>query len=168
MYFREKYEPNIINPLTNERIVQDWCNKYHAFIRINDLSSYWAGFSNMYGQLNGLSVIEAGSFSYMISLAMTGLGVSCSTDMYFREDNIEYRMLKIYDDLKEEFDDEEDVAKELFFAMFELYLYDIEDYTYKTNSLSFRLSQSMYDKFMDVDGETKTEKLGNLLRRWNE
>ncbi|MBP5422978.1 MAG: hypothetical protein J6Y78_11110 [Paludibacteraceae bacterium] len=164
MYIEEKLLPNIIMPLVTERTVQKWCDKHHVFIRVDsDLSTYWAGFSNMYAQLKGLSYIEAGSFSYMVSMFMTGMGVSCGTDMYFREEDIELKILRIYDELKENYDDDEILGKELFDKIFQLYKYDIEKYTLKTNSLNFRLSQIDYDRFMNVMGKTKSDKLRSLL-----
>ena len=169
MFIEEKLLPNIIKPSVTERSVQSWCDKHSVFIRVNsDWSTYWAGFANMYGQMNGLSFIESGSFSYMVSMFMTGMGVSCGTDMYFREEDIEYRILKIYDDLRETTDDEEELAKKLFYEIFDLYKNHIEKYSLKTNSLNFRISQSDYDRFMDVDGKTKIDKLRLLLRIYYE
>ena len=169
VFFKEKYEPNIINHLTNERIIQQWCDAHSIFLKVNaDNSTLWAGFSNMYGQTNGLSYIEAGSFSYMVSMFLTGMGVSCGTEMYFREEDIEYRILKIFDVLKNEESDEEELAKKLFFAIFDLYKNEIEKYSFKTNHLTFRLSQSDYDKFMLVEGESKVDKLRVLMRKYFE
>ena len=167
MYFKGRYKPQIINPLVTEKTIQRWCNTHNVFIDVTaDDSTLWAGFSNMYGQMHGLSVIEAGSFSYMISMAMTGMGVSCGTDMYFREEDIEYRILKLYDELTEECSDEEELAKKLFYEILDIYRWDIEKYTLKTNALNFRLSQSDFDRFMDVPGSKKSEKLRFLLKKY--
>lgn len=165
IFFTENYEPNIIIPTTSEKTVQRWCDTHNVVINVrSDLSTYWTGFSNMYGQLNGLSYIEAGSFSYMVSTFLTGMGVSCGTDIYFREDDIEYHLLGVYDKLKEEEDDEEELAKKMFFAIFDLYRNDIEKYSFKINHLTFRLSQSDYDRFMEVKGKDKISKLRTLMR----
>lgn len=154
----------MINPLTNEKTIQRWCDTHNVFIKVTaDDSTLWAGFANMYGQMHGLTVVEAGSFSYMVSLFMTGMGVSCGTDMYFREDDIEYHILGILDELRDEVDDEEELAKKLFYEIEELYKWDIEKYSLKTNSLNFRLSLSDYGRFMEVDGDTKVDKLRALL-----
>lgn len=169
MYFKNKYKPQIINPLVTEKTIQRWCDTHNIFLDVNaDDSTLWAGFANMYGQMHGLTVVEASSFSYIISMAMTGMGVSCGTDMYFREEDIEYYVLRVYDELTVECKDEEELAKKLFYEILDLYRWDIEKYTLKTNSLNFRLSQSDYDKFMDVEGKTKVDKLRNLLRKYNE
>ena len=164
VYFKEKYKPWIINPLTNEKTIQRWCDTHNVFINVTaDDSTLWAGFANMYGQMHGLTVVESGSFSYMVSMFMTGMGVSCGTEMYFRENDIEYHILGILDELRDEVDDEEELAKKLFYEIEELYKWDIEKYSLKTNSLNFRLSLSDYGRFMEVDGETKVDKLRTLL-----
>ena len=169
MYFRQKYKPWVINPLTSERIIQRWCDTHNIILDVTaDDSTLWAGFANMYGQMHGLTPIESASFSFMVSMFITGMGVSCGTDMYFREDDIEYHILGIYDELKEEYKDEEDIVKSLFYEIAELYIWDIEKYSLKTNSLNFRLSQSDYDKFMDVEGNSKVDKLRTLLKKYNE
>ena len=167
MYIEEKLLPNIIMPLVYERNVQRWCDKHHVFIRVDsDLSTYWAGFARMWGELNGLSDIEASSFSYMISLVMTGMGVSCGSDMYFREENIEQKILSIYDEVKEQTDNDEALGIAMFKNIYELYLYDSEKYSFKTNALNFRLSQTEYDKFMNIPGMRKSDKLRFLLDKY--
>ena len=102
----------------------------------------------------------------MVSIFLTGMGVSCGTDMYFREDDIEYHLLGVYDDLKSEIDDEEELAKKMFFEIFNLYKNKIEKYSFKTNHLTFRLSQSDYDRFMNVKGKDKVSKLRTLMRNY--
>lgn len=167
MFFERQYEPYIIQPTTNVRIVQRWCDTHNVFINVDsNPSTFWAGFANMYGHLNGLSYIESGSFSSMISLFMTGMCVSCGTDVYFREADIEYHIIKVLDDLREELDDEEEIAKRLFFSIFDLYKNDIEKYSFKVNHLTFRLSQSDYDRFMSVKGKTKVDKLRTLMKNY--
>lgn len=165
IFFKKEYTPNIIMDSVNEKIVQRWCDSHNVMINVDsDLSTYWTGFSNMYGQLNGLSYIEAGSFGYMVSTFLTGRGVSCGTDLYFREEDIEYHLLGVLDQLRKEFDDEEEIAKELFSAIFDLYRNDVEKYSFKIHHLTFRLSQSDYDRFMCVDGKDKVSKLRTLVR----
>lgn len=169
MYFSEKYKPWVINPLTSEKTIQRWCDTHNIFIDVSaDDSTLWAGFANMYGQGHGMSPLESASFSYMVSMAMTGMGVSCGTEMYFREKDIEYRILKIEEELGNECDDEEELVKMLFYEIAELYTWDIEKYALKTNALNFRLSQTDYDRFMDVEGDTKVDKLRALLKKYNE
>ena len=167
MYIEEKLLPNIIMPLVNERNVQRWCDKHHVFIRVDsDLSTYWAGFARMWGELNGLSYLEASSFSYMVSKFITGMGVSCGSEMYFREEDIEMRILNMYDEIKGETDDDEELGRKLFMSIYELYLNDSEKYTFKTNALNFRLSQTDFDRFMNVPGVKKSDKLRFLLDKY--
>lgn len=167
IFFKKQYEPNIINPMANIITIQRWCDNHNIHLNVGaDISTFWAGFANWYGQTNGLSFVEAGSFSYMVSIFMTGMGVSCGTEMYFREDNIEYRLIDTFEKMKEEFDDEEELAIKFFFVIFDLYDSEIEKYSFKTNHLTFRLSQTDYDNFMGVDGKTKVDKLRTLLKKY--
>lgn len=167
VFFEEQQEPYIINHLTSVKTIQRWCDTHSIFLNVGaDNSTFWAGFSNWYGQTNGLSYIEAGSFSYMVSMFMTGMGVSCGTEIYFREDDIEYHLLGVLESLKSEGNDEEDIARKMFFAIFDLYKNDIEKYSFKVNHLTFRLSQSDYDRFMGVEGKDKVSKLRTLMRNY--
>ena len=162
-YFKKEYEPSIIKH-TNKRIVQEWCDKHNVPIKIDNLSTFWYGFCVMYGQLNGLTYIESNSFGYMVSMFITGDCVNLGTDVYFREGDIEWNLIGIYDELKKDNSDEEELVKEFFYYTIKLYLTDIEKYTYKIHHLTFRLSQSDYDKFMDVDGKDKVSKLRTLIK----
>lgn len=129
VYFEEKHKPWIINPLSDEKTIQRWCDAHNVLIDVSaDDSTLWAGFANMYGHMHNLTEVEAGSFSYMVSRFMTGVGVSCGTEKYFREDDIEQHIIGIYDELKNECDDEEELAKKLFYEIAELYIWDIEEY----------------------------------------
>ena len=167
MYIESKLLPNIIMPLVNERNVQRWCDKHHVFIRVDsDLSTYWAGFARMWGELHGLSYLEASSFSYMVSMVMTGMGVSCGSDMYFREEDIEQKVLNMYDELNKRDIDDEALGVAMFMGIYELYLHDSEKYTFKTNALNFRLSQTDFDRFMNVPGIKKSDKLRFLLDKY--
>ena len=68
--------------------------------------------------------------------------------------------------MKTEENDEEEIARKMFFAIFDLYKNDIEKYSFKVNHLTFRLSQSDYDRFMGVEGKDKVSKLRTLMRNY--
>ena len=129
VYFEEKHNPYIVSPLADEKRIQKWCDTHNVFIDVSaDDSALWAGFAYMYGDMHNLTEVETGSFGYMVSKFMTGVGVSCGTDIHFREDDIEQHIIGIYDELKEECNDEEELAKKLFYEIAELYIWDIEEY----------------------------------------
>ena len=52
--------------------------------------------------------------------------------------------------------------------MFEIYANEIKEYEYKNKKLNFRLSQRQYNRFMNVKGENKAEKLENLINLYDE
>lgn len=166
IYFEKELKPTIINRNINEKKIQKWCDENGVYLKITDNSTYWAGFANFYGKHHGLSVIESGSFAYIVSLYFGGMGVSCETDAYFRESDIDYRILGVYSELKNEITDEEELAINLFYKIFDLYKNDIEQFSFKIHPLNFRLSESDYSRFMGVDGDTKADKLRTLLAKY--
>lgn len=164
IYFEKELKPTIINENITEPNIQRWCDENGVYIKIIDNPTFWAGFANFYGNHHGLSVVESGSFAYIISLCFGGMGVSCETDRYFRESDIEYKVLEMYDELKDEIGDEEELAINLFYRIFKLYRDDIEKYSFKIHPLNFRLSETDYSRFMEVEGNTKADKLRTLLK----
>ena len=74
--------------------------------------------------------------------------------------------MNMYDKLKEEIDDDEALGVAMFMGIYELYLHDSEKYSFKTNALNFRLSQTDFDRFMNVPGTKKSDKLRFLLDKY--
>lgn len=167
-FFKNEYEPTIINENITKGNLQKWCDTNGVDIKIHGNSTYWAGFSMFYALHRNMSYIEASSFAYMVSMFMTGTGVSDGTEAYFREANIEFALIGKLEELKMNINDEEKVAVKFFEEIYRLYKDDIEKYTYKIHMLSFRLSQSDFDMFNSVNGRSKVEKLRVLMNHYFE
>ena len=163
MFFKEEFDPTIINEHVTRESMQNWCDNHNIFIHIYDTPTFWAGFANFYGQNHGLTFVEASSFAHMVSLFIGGMGISCGTEAYFREENIEMAILEKLNDLRNKENDEMKIATMLFDDIFKIYRDDIEKYSFKIHMLSFRLSQSDFDKFNAVEGDSKISKLRELL-----
>ena len=162
MFFEKQYKYTIIdNEITTEEL-QKYLKEQDIGLQIVDNSTEWAAFAQYYGRRNGLNDIVATSFSYMISLFMTGMGISASTEMYFREEQIEFTIIDALNNMNKDIA-EEKKAVMLFEFIFNLYHLDIRKYEYKTEKLDFRLGISDYDKFMNIPGKSKSDKLRELL-----
>ena len=159
MFF--KYDTIIDDSITVKEL-QEFLRTHNIYLDIVDNSTEWAAFSQYYAHKHGLGDIAAASFSYMVSLFMTGMGVSASTEAYFREETIEGLVLDEFNSLKDLSD--EDKAVKLFEFIFELYSKDISKYEYKVERLAFRLGIDTYNQFLNVEGESKADKLNTLLR----
>lgn len=153
------FKPEIIENYNQENI-EKWLKENNVYLNIVDNPTLWAAFANKYGREHGLSEIESASFSYMVSMFLGGMGVSASTEEYYNEEKIEFEIVDIINNLE---GTEEERAKELFFKILEIYQNNISRYERKVVSLSFRLTQSEYDRFMEIPGDSKSEKMHNLL-----
>ena len=94
---------------------------------------------------------------------MAGMGVSAGTDVYFNEEAIENKVIDLYNQLPETAD-EMSRKKILFMQVFDLYKNDIEKYELKNRRIEVRVSEREYQKFLDLPGETKSDKFRNLLK----
>lgn len=153
------FKPEIIENYNQENI-EKWLKENNVYLNIVDNPTLWAAFANKYGREHGLSEIESASFSYMVSMFLGGMGVSASTEEYYNEEKIEFEIVDIINNLE---GTEEERAKELFFKILEIYQNNISRYERKVVSLSFRLTQSEYDRFMEIPGDSKSEKMHNLF-----
>ena len=52
-----------------------------------------------------------------------------------------------------------------FMQVFDLYKNDIEKYELKNRRIEVRVSERQYQKFLDLPGETKSDKFRNLLNK---
>lgn len=167
IFWKEDYEPTIIDKELDYEKLQEWLYQNNIFgLNVEDnLSSKWAGFCQYYGRNHGLGDIESGSFAYVMSLVMGSLGVSCGTDIYFDEERIDTDVINKLNKLnKQENLNERQKVVLLFDHVFELYKERIGDFEFKTKNLCFRVTKRQYDKFHKAEGQTKTEKFENLLK----
>ena len=93
---------------------------------------------------------------------MAGMGVSAGTDAYFNEEAIENKVIDLYNQLPKDVD--EISRKLLFRQVFDLYKNDIEKYELKNRRIEVRVSEREYQKFLDLPGDSKSDKFRNLLK----
>lgn len=164
MFWEKTYEYTIIDSSITKEDLQEFLRKNNIFLDINDNPTTWCAFAQYYGRTNGLNDIESASFSFMVSHFMSYMGISAGTEAYYKEETIEFKILNIYNTIQIKDIPEEDKVKQLFNEIFLLYRNDIEDYALKNRRLQLRISESDYEKFQQIPGQTITEKFRNLLK----
>lgn len=162
MFWEKEEEYKIIEDVSVSEL-EKFLTENHIYLDLNGVAEKWAAFSNYYGRKHGLNPFESASFSSIISLFMTGMGVSAGTDAYFNEEAIEGKVIGLYNQLPEDAD-EISRKKILFMQVFDLYKNDIEKYELKNRRIEVRVSEREYQKFLDLPGETKSDKFRNLLK----
>ena len=162
MFWKTEHEYNIIEDISVEEL-EEFLTENHIYLNLDGCAERWAAFSNYYGRKHGLNEIEAASFSSIISTFMAGMGVSAGTDAYFNEEAIENKVIDLYNQLPETAD-EISRKRMLFRQVFDLYKNDIEKYELKNRRIEVRVSEREYQKFLDLPGETKSDKFRNLLK----
>lgn len=129
-----------------------------------DNSTIWNTYAMKYAEEKDMVMSSRCSFSYMISSIFGGMGISCSTEFYFKEEEILDECITALNRLRESSLTEEEIMKELFDFIFILYKDKIEDYTFKTQQVSFKISLPMSEEFVLIEGASKSEKFRNLLK----
>ena len=94
------------------------------------------------------------------------MGYSCSTEMYYKEEEIFDEALEALNRLRESGLSEAEVMKELFDYLFLLYHEKIEDYSFKTEKLNLKVSLSMMERMEKVPGENRSDKFRNLMHNY--
>lgn len=164
MFWKENYDYTLIDKNMTDEILNEFLKENGISLQIVDNSTRWCAFAQYYAHQHDFDVIKATSFSYIVSLFMTGMGISASTEMYFKEESLEYDLIDYLNQIKSEISDEEEQVKEMFNHIFEVYDNHISDYEYATERLSFKLTPSEMQKFQDVEGKNNKEKFKNLMR----
>ena len=163
MFWEKEEEYKIIEKVSVSEL-EKFLTENHIYLDLMGAAERWAAFSNYYGRKHGLNELEAASFSSIISNFMAGMGVSASTDAYFNEEAIENKVINLYNQLPKDVD-EISRKKLLFRQVFDLYKNDIEKYELKNRRIEVRVSEREYQKFLDLPGETKSDKFRNLLNK---
>lgn len=164
MFWEKEDEYKIIIEDVSVEELEEFLTENHIYLSLDGAAERWAAFSNYYGRKHGLNELEAASFSSIISNFMAGMGVSASTDAYFNEEAIENKVINLYNQLPRDVD-EISRKKLLFRQVFDLYKNDIEKYELKNRRIEVRVSEREYQKFLDLPGETKSDKFRNLLNK---
>ena len=162
MFWEKEEEYKIIEDVSVSEL-EKFLTENHIYLDLNGVAERWAAFSNYYGRKHGLNELESASFSSIISTFMAGMGVSAGTEAYFNEEAIEGKVIDLYNQLPETAD-EISRKRMLFRQVFDLYKNDIEKYELKNRRIEVRVSEREYQKFLDLPGETKSDKFRNLLK----
>lgn len=162
MFWEKEDEYKIIEDVSVEEL-EKFLTENHIYLNLDGAAERWAAFSNYYGRKHGLNPFESASFSSIISTFMEGMGVSAGTEAYFNEEAIENKVIDLYNQLPETAD-EISRKRMLFRQVFDLYKNDIAKYELKNRRIEVRVSEREYQKFLDLPGETKSDKFRNLLK----
>lgn len=165
MFWNGVYEYTIIDDSVSENDLKEFLKENMIFLEIVDNSTRWCAFAHYYGHKHGLSSVHATSFSYMVSLFMTGMGISASTEIYFKEEKIELDLVDEYNSINEEEIPEKEKVIKMFDTIFKLYSEEISEYEYATERVSLKLTPSQMEKFLSLDGENNKQKFINLLEK---
>ena len=165
MFWKNEYQPKDISCNISDEELQQFLNEKGIMFSIVDNSTRWCAFAHYYAQKHNFDTIKATSFSYMISLFMTGMGISASTEMYFKEEKLEYDLIDKLNEIKSKTSNEEIQVKNMFNHIFEIYDKHISDYEYATERLSFKLTPSEMEKFQSIEGKNNKEKFKKLLNK---
>ena len=166
--FYENVEYDIISDIPLSEL-QKYLVENNIYLNMSTTTEKWAGFSHYYAREHGLNDVYAGSFANMVAQFVTGMSCSCGTEMYLKEEKIEYEILKISDRIRlSNFSDEEKV-KMLFQEIFKFYNSDnFQQYELAFGRLDCRLTYTDTVLFEKVEGDNPTQKVRNLLRFYDD
>lgn len=166
IFFKNEIQPQMVGCELSDEELQHFLTEEGISMQIVDPSTRWAAYGQYYGHSVGWDVIRSTSFSYMVSLFFTGMGVSASTEMYIKEETMEYDIIDFLNKIREDGQlPLEEEAPLLFKYIVDIYENHIAKYEYATERVSLRLTPSQMAKFQAIDGETNTEKFKNLLKQ---
>lgn len=163
MFWKKEYQPTVVGCELTDEELQQFLKEIGVGFQIIDNSTRWAAFAQYYAHEHDFDIVKATSFSYIVSLFMTGMGISASTEMYFKEEQMEYDLIDYLNKIKSEIPDELGQVKDMFNHIFEVYSENISNYEYATERLSFKLTPSEMEKFQSLEGKTNKDKFKSLL-----
>ena len=164
MFFNEEFEYTVIDSTVTVKDLESWCNENGVGIQMHTNAERWCAFTQYYCRENHLDVVSSASMGYVVSSLFGGLGVSCNTEMYIREEELVFDAIEHLNKLREDCDDELTIAKQLFSFIFNLYCYHIHQYEYKDHQINFRVGEASMLRFDEIGGDTKSEKFMNLIQ----
>ena len=163
MFWENEYEPTSVGCELSDNELQKFLKETGIGLEIVDNSTRWCAFAQYYAHQQGFDMIHATSFAYMVSLFMTGMGISASTEMYIKEESLELDLVDRLNEIKSEISNEDEQVKTMFNTIFDIYNEHISDYEYATERLSFKLTPTEMMKFQSIPGENNKEKFKKLL-----
>ena len=165
MFWEKEYGPTIVGCKLSDEELQEFLKENDIGLQIVDNSTRWCAFAQYYAHQHSFDVVHATSFAYMVSLFMTGMGISASTEMYIKEETLEYDLIDRLNEIKSKDAPEETKVKFMFDSIFNVYHNNISDYEYSTERLSFKLTPTEMKKFQSIPGENNKEKFKKLLNQ---
>lgn len=165
MFWEKEYQPEIVGCKLSDEELQRFLQENDIGLQIVDNSTRWCAYAQYYAHEEGFDMIHATSFAYMVSLFMTGMGISASTEMYIKEETLELDLVDKLNEIKSENKDEKLQVKSMFRYIFWTYRDNISNYEYATERLSFKLTPTQMKQFQSIPGENNTEKFKNLLNK---
>ena len=165
MFWKNEYEPTIVGCELNDKELQKFLKEMGIRLEIVNNSTRWCAYAQYYAHREGFDVVHATSFAYMVSLFMTGMGISASTEMYIKEETLELDLIDKLNEIKSKPVSEEEQVKLMFDTIFDVYSNHISDYEYSTERLNFKLTPTQMKKFQNLPGNNNKEKFKNLLNK---
>ena len=163
MFWEKEYNYTVIGENVTTEDLKEFLKENDIFFEIADNATEWCAFAQWYAHRHGFGIIKSTSFAYMVSLFMTGMGISASTEMYFREEQLELDLIDKLNEIKSEDIPEAQMVRKMFKCIYLIYRDDITKYEYATERLSLRLTPSEMEKFMSLEGQSNKEKFKTLL-----
>lgn len=163
MFWEKEYEPAIVGCKLSDDELQKFLKENDIGLQIVDNSTCWCAYAQYYAHKEGFDMVHATSFAYMVSLFMTGMGISASTEMYIKEETLELDLIDKLNGIKSKSSNEEEQVKTMFNSIFDIYSNHISEYEYATERLSFKLTPTEMRKFQSLPGENNKQKFKSLL-----
>lgn len=163
MFWEKEYLPSVVGCELNDEELQSFLKGNDIGLQIVDNSTRWCAYAQSYGKNHGFDVVHTTSFAYMVSLFMTGMGISASTEMYIKEETLELDLIDKLNGIKSKSSNEEEQVKTMFNTIFDIYSNHISEYEYATERLNFKLTPTQMKKFQSLPGENNKEKFKSLL-----
>lgn len=165
MFWKKEYPPTVVGCESTDEELQKTINEIGCTFQIVDNSTRWGAYAQKWAYEHDFDLIHATSFAYMVSLFMTGMGISAGTEAYLKEEKLELDLVDFLNKIKGEISHEDDQVRNMFEHIADVYMNHISEYEYATERLSFKLTPSEMKKFQEVDGKNNKEKFKNLLNQ---
>ena len=163
MFWKKEYQPIILGCKLNDEELQQFLVENDIGLQIVDNSTRWYAFAQCYALHHDFNVVKATSFSYMVSLFMTGMGISASTEAYIKEETVEKELLNTYNEINKQDITEETKVLKMFDAIVDLYTNRIHLFEYCSEWITFRLTPTERELFRKLPGKTAREKFQHLM-----
>lgn len=167
MLFDKSYEiEEILDKDVDEKELIQFAEDYELNTSM-DTTNKWYVYCVRYGLNRDLDIITSKSFADTVTTLVTGLRMNTVPE-YYRQDKILDSFIFNY--IWEVYEDEPKVSDfpEIFEDILVEYECNADNYSYKTEQILMKLSIPLKTRFMEVKGDTYSEKISNLLNVYDE